>query len=111
MEEPPLYAACKDGDVESVASLLAQNTDVNEPTGYGSTPLMIACHKNHVDVVRLLLQHEGLDVNRADDFDVTAFSPVAEATHYWSICCSSKKASTSTSLRATLIEAKEGTCR
>ena len=74
MEEPPLYAACRNGDVESVASLLAQNTDVNEPAGSGSTPLMIACHKNHIDVVRLLVQHEGLDVNRADDFDVTAFS-------------------------------------
>jgi hypothetical protein len=33
---------------------------------YGYTPLYIACNNGHMEVVKLLLAHPGVDINKAD---------------------------------------------
>jgi hypothetical protein len=32
----------------------------------GETPLWMACHKGHMEVVKLLLAHPGVDINNAN---------------------------------------------
>jgi hypothetical protein len=33
---------------------------------YGRTPLFMACFYNHMEVMKLLLAHPGVDINKAD---------------------------------------------
>ena len=83
MEKTLLFNACYNGYKEVVRILLANSaTDVNqgatdynnapfihpflghETTDIGSTPLIVACEKNHCEVVDLLLKHPKIDVNK-----------------------------------------------
>ena len=46
--------------------LLEQNADVDSKTSTGSTPLRVAAHEGHLDIVRCLV-HRGADVNARND--------------------------------------------
>ena len=45
--------------------LAKQGVDVNQATNDGRTPLYIASHKGHAEVVSMLLAKQGIDVNQA----------------------------------------------
>ena len=61
-----LGVACDEGDTETVKSLIEQGVDPNTSIVHGLTPLMIASHRGHIDVVDTLLL-QGVDVNKVDD--------------------------------------------
>ena len=71
---PPLLA-CMQGKVDDVAALLALGADptiegnvpkISVPDKkYKLTPLMLAVRDGHVEIVRVLLAHERVDVNQA----------------------------------------------
>ena len=46
-----LGVACGEGDTETVKSLIEQGVDPNTSIVHGLTPLMIASHFGHIDVV------------------------------------------------------------
>ena len=59
------FAACRQGDVETVKLLLAaEGIDVNQADNDGWTPLYWASGNGHVEVVKLLLAAPGIDVNK-----------------------------------------------
>jgi ankyrin repeat protein len=65
------YASrCQDGHISIVKQLLAQeDVDPNfQSSKDGSTALMLA--SKHPDIIKLLLDHKGIDVNRQDHLNV-----------------------------------------
>ena len=52
-----IYAA-RDGALEIAKALIAKGADVNWQDGEKVTPLILASHKNHIELVRLLLIHK-----------------------------------------------------
>ncbi len=63
-----LLVAARNGDVESVKSLLAKGADVNAKTQYGVTALSFAAERGHFEVVKTLLE-DGADPNLKDTFE------------------------------------------
>ncbi|KAA0166760.1 hypothetical protein FNF31_01135 [Cafeteria roenbergensis] len=76
--EPALNQACRTGQVETAASLLANGADPNEQTGAGVLPLFDAARNGHTEIVALLLEHRA-DVNLADSEGNTALMAAAES--------------------------------
>jgi hypothetical protein len=60
-----LLTACQNGDLASVAALLAKGAAVNARNEFELTPLIMAADKGNSDLMRLLLSH-GADVNAKD---------------------------------------------
>ena len=58
-----LYKASRDGRVDEVERLLARGAPVDWRDNIGWTALHIACINNHPDVVKILTQQDGIDVN------------------------------------------------
>ena len=54
--EPSLIRAAKEGDTETVKTLLAAGADVHAKDRDGWTALMFAAVKGHTDIVRVLRQ-------------------------------------------------------
>ena len=73
----PLFAACVDGDLSTVTSLLCAGAKVDAENKHGRTPLMAAAMCAHADVV-LALMCRGADPNRADEGGETALHLAAE---------------------------------
>ena len=67
---PPLAIAAREGRIDVVRYLLAQDADVNAREKSGDTALTEAVLNNHLAIVKELLQH-GADVN-AIGFEGTA---------------------------------------
>ena len=61
---PLVYAVLSD-DLESVKTLVAAGADVNETTGYGWSPLLVATQNRFYKIGAYLLEH-GADVNLAN---------------------------------------------
>jgi len=66
-----LIRAVTDDDTEAVRSLLAAGSDVNEPTGGGQTPLILAVVFRRTKILRLLLE-AGADPQLRDDLGLNA---------------------------------------
>ena len=69
-----LHEACFDGDLETVRELLRDGVDKDDARASdGATPLRMACWKGHTEVVRLLVNEGGADVNKAttDEHGIT----------------------------------------
>ena len=70
--------ACKNGQKETVELFLKYsstlNISLNDFDHYDYTPLIYAAKKGHHEVVRILLQNEGIDVNGVDEYNRTAFN-------------------------------------
>ena len=64
---PSLPGLCEEGRLDEARAALARGEEVNQRDVYGSTGLMLAARNGHEDVVELLLQQPGLDVNLADE--------------------------------------------
>lgn len=58
----PLVYAVRSGDLESVKVLLNAGADVNQTTGYGWSPLLVATQNRYYKLGAFLLDH-GADVN------------------------------------------------
>ena len=59
----PLHLACYKGSHKIAALLLNKNADVNAQDNGGHSPLYLAVQENHPDVVRLLLDQDGVIVD------------------------------------------------
>src|SRR5215467_13724903 len=53
--DPAIVIAAKDGDFETVRTLIARHVNVNEPARDGSTALLWAVHNSDVRMVRALI--------------------------------------------------------
>ena len=68
-----LHFACKNGQDAVISYLLERRdklakSDVDIPTGDGTTPLHLACFSAHLSTVRLLIERYGADVQRQNDW-------------------------------------------
>ena len=64
----PLFAAAKEGNTKCVALLLgSRDIDVNKTDDSGTTPLSIAAHHMHTEVVDALLAAPGVDATRCGE--------------------------------------------
>lgn len=64
-QSTPLLIAVLNHDVESVRLLLEQTRiDVNSTNERGMLPFFWAVQEGRVEIVRALLNHSGLDINR-----------------------------------------------
>ena len=54
----PLIAAVVAGDLTAVQNQLEQGADINQVTNFGCTAMWHAATKGHLEIVRLLLQHD-----------------------------------------------------
>jgi ankyrin repeat protein len=61
----PLVYAVRSNDLDSVKVLLAAGADVNQVTGYGWSPLLVATQNRYYKLGAYLLEH-GADVNLAN---------------------------------------------
>ena len=75
-----LIEAAKEGNVESVRTLLASRANVNAQTAQGVTALMIAAQNGHAEVVKALLAG-GANVNVQNANDRTALMVAAQDGH------------------------------
>ncbi len=66
-----LYEASESGRVDEVERLLARGAPVNWRDSHGWAALHTACYSNHPDVVKILTQHDGIDVNVQDASNCT----------------------------------------
>jgi uncharacterized protein len=60
-----LVFAARQGDIESSKHLIAAGADVNQPTQYGWTPLLVATQNRHYKLAAFLIE-KGADVNRVN---------------------------------------------
>jgi len=68
-----LLDAVKEGNHETVRSLLKEHADVNAPHAYGETALAWAANRDDLEMVELLIG-AGVNVNVANDFSITPLS-------------------------------------
>ena len=73
-----LMRAVQSNDVAVVKELIARGKDINEPEKNGDTPLIMAAHQGHTEILKLLL-HAGADVNRQGP--VNGYTALHDAIH------------------------------
>ncbi len=72
--------------MDEVERLLARGAPVHWRDSYdGRTALHIACIRNHPDVVKILTQHDGIDVNVQDTIKV--YTPLHLACYWGHLKC------------------------
>jgi len=64
--EDQLCSACENGDVSLVQQLLQSNPqiNVNYQNNDGEIPFYIVCYKGYIDIVKVLLNDERVNVNK-----------------------------------------------
>jgi len=77
IQETPLYAACRRGNLVIIRMLLDAGARVNSRNRFEETPLHIACIFDHLEVVKELIRR-GADIFAMDDDDDTPFDCVSE---------------------------------
>ncbi len=70
--------------MDEVERLLARGAPVNWRTSGGWTALHAACILNHPDVVKILIQHDGININVQDNINNT---PLHKACRYGYLKC------------------------
>jgi ankyrin repeat protein len=77
-----LHRAAEGGHEEVVAFLLGEGAQANSRGLYGRMPLLSACEKGHLSVVRLLVQHMGIQgVEETGERGWTALHSAAKGGH------------------------------
>lgn len=77
----PLFAACERGrDLDIVAALAGNSSDLDQPTDNGYTSLYVAARYNLADVVRLLLA-QGADPNFVNKYGETPLFAACRENH------------------------------
>lgn len=74
----PIHFAAREGNMEIVKALLAAGSDVNEQATDGTTPLLAAVVRGHIDLARYLLD-QGADPNA----DFAGYTPLHWAAGTW----------------------------
>ena len=77
---PEWESAVTRGDAASVAAQIASGINVDSLDRYGQSALMLAAHRGHLEVVRLLL-HAGAHLDRTAKFGLSALMLAALAGH------------------------------
>jgi len=82
--EKQFIEACGDGNI-GVAEKLLQNPKINPNCQWGYnndwTPFNIACFNGYIDIVKLLLNDNRVDINKADNYGFTPFWNACENGH------------------------------
>ncbi|XP_016098631.1 KN motif and ankyrin repeat domain-containing protein 4-like [Sinocyclocheilus grahami] len=76
-----LHLAVRHGCVPMVRLLLEQGADPNAQDRAGTTPLISACDRGHINIVQILLQEMNCDVNLKDKGGRSALSLATQASH------------------------------
>ncbi|XP_026051151.1 KN motif and ankyrin repeat domain-containing protein 4-like isoform X2 [Carassius auratus] len=76
-----LHLAVRHGRVPMVRLLLEQGADPNAQDHAGTTPLISACDRGHINIVRILLQEANCDANLKDKGGRSALSLATQASH------------------------------
>jgi len=74
-----LMRAIKANDPDRVRTLLFANVNTNERNFAGITPLTVAAEKGNLEIVTLLVENGGADVNLASSYGVTPLIAAAAA--------------------------------
>lgn len=69
-----LHLAARHGRVPIVRLLLAQGADPNAQDHAGTTPLISACDRGHVNIVQILLEDTNCDINLKDKVTFLSFT-------------------------------------
>jgi hypothetical protein len=77
----PLHVACYIGDLSEVKLLMSRGLDVNATTNTKKTPLMIACERGHLDICKILLHAQEIDIHCKDTIVGTALAWAEEFEH------------------------------
>lgn len=75
-----LHQACADGNSEQVRYLLEIGLEPDEPNDSGETPFWVATFRQHLEVVKLLVQ-AGADVNQIWEDEKTALEAMSAIGH------------------------------
>ncbi|KAF5581731.1 ankyrin protein [Fusarium pseudocircinatum] len=70
--ETPLFKAVYCGHGKVVSILLERGADVNRRSKYGNVPVFGAITNRQNETLRILLEHESIDLTQRDSFDRTA---------------------------------------
>ncbi|EMT66021.1 hypothetical protein FOC4_g10008140 [Fusarium odoratissimum] len=70
--ETPLFKAVNSGHDKVVPILLERGADVNRKSKYGNVPIFGAITNRQYDTLRILLEHDSIDLTQRDSFDRTA---------------------------------------
>ncbi|KAG5800135.1 hypothetical protein H9Q69_000853 [Fusarium xylarioides] len=70
--ETPLFKAIYSGHGKIVSILLDRGADVNRRSKYGNVPVFGAITNRQNETLRILLEHESIDLTQRDSFDRTA---------------------------------------
>ncbi|SCO56029.1 related to ankyrin [Fusarium fujikuroi] len=70
--ETPLFKAVYSGYGKIVSILLERGADVNRRSKYGNVPVFGAITNRQNETLRILLEHESMDLTQRDSFDRTA---------------------------------------
>ena len=58
-----LYNAVETHNVDQVIKILKTDIDINYRDEYGYTPLLIACKKGYLNILKILLTNEKFNIN------------------------------------------------
>lgn len=73
IEAREMIGAVSGDQVDEVQRLIKKNCAVNEPDYDGRTPLHIAASNNNLELVKILLNVSGINVNPVDNFEMTPY--------------------------------------
>ena len=79
--DTPLIHAIKIGDADRVRTLIYANVNPEERNYAGMTPLTIAAEKDNYEIVRLLVEEGGVDVNAVSSYGITPLIAAAAGGH------------------------------
>lgn len=76
-----LMVSAAKGHESATQTILGAGADINTTDIYLWTPLMRAAHENQISVIKILLEHELIDIHRQDDNGATALHHAAAGGH------------------------------
>ena len=74
-----LNLACVTGHVDTAQACLASNVNINDKSYFGNNPLMTAVTHNKLEIVKILLARDDLDLAVTDTYGETALHMACES--------------------------------